>query len=161
MIAFGIATMSAFTVRVHGCIGGAVAGAALVAGAVVVAGATVVGGAPFPAGELSDFTDSLSALGDSVAVFVFSSLAAAAIFAAGFEGTAVICATGLSAAAIVVCAFATAAVSKLKAITVNEVTMRTGELEPNIFISPYYVYGRNINRLRQRHSGVSRKEGSF
>src|ERR1051326_6537139 len=87
MSAFGIATTSAVTVRVHCCMTGAAAAGALVAAGVMVAGATTgladaVGVTP---GGVSVFTDSVSALGDSVAGFAFSSLAGDD----GFEAAAV------------------------------------------------------------------------
>src|SRR6476661_1523572 len=69
--AFGIATMSAFTVRVHVAImGAATAGAALFAGAVIVAlvaiGVVLAGGAVVMTGAVSVFTESVSGFGDSV-----------------------------------------------------------------------------------------------
>src|SRR5690348_17864339 len=119
MMAFGMATTSALTVRVHGCIGAygaaAVAGVAAavfagaVAGAVAFAVAAVAGGVSVLAASLSVF---------AVSGFDFSS-AATATFGAGFAAAVVNSATGLSTAAGV-CAFATAAVNKLKTITVNE-----------------------------------------
>src|SRR6185369_514038 len=136
--AFGIATTSALTVRVHVAItGAAAAGVVVVAGAVVAAGAVEVAatadaGAVVVPGGVSVFTDSVSALGDSVAGFALSSLATAGVFGAGFESGAVNSATGLSTAATGVCACALTAVSKLRATTVHEETMRTGELKPNI-----------------------------
>jgi len=110
---------------------GAAAAGALVAAGIVVAGA-VTGLADAvavvtPAG-VSVFTDSVSALGDSVAGFALSSLAGDD----GFVAAAVNSATGLSTAVTGACAFATTAVSKLKVITVNEATMRTGELKADI-----------------------------
>src|SRR6185369_15831569 len=79
MSAFGIATTSALTVRVHVAItGAAAAGVVVVAGAVVAAGAVEVAaaaGAVVVPGGVSVFTDSVSALGDSVAGFALSSLA--------------------------------------------------------------------------------------
>ncbi len=119
MIGCGIATTSALTVRAHCCI--ATAGAVVVA-AVVVAGVSV-------------FTDSVSAFGDSVAGFsVLSETGAAMVVAgAGFGSDALSSATGLSAVVAGVCALAITAVSKLKAITVNEATMETGDLEPSIW----------------------------
>jgi hypothetical protein len=68
---------------------------------------------------VSGFTDSVSALGDSVSrLATGSSLGVAA--------------TVLSTIAMGVCAPAIAAVNKQKVITVNEVTMCTGDLEPSI-----------------------------
>jgi hypothetical protein len=136
MIAFGIATTSALTVRVQVAIAG-VAAAGFVAGAVVAAGAVedaaaAGAGAVGVPGGVSVFTDSVSVLVDSVAGFAFSSLVAAAVFGAGFDAGAVNSATGLSGAATGVCACAPTAISKLRATTVNEETMRTGELKPNI-----------------------------
>src|SRR5687767_10838367 len=121
--AFGIATTLALTVRVHCC----------------MAAAAATGGEAVSA--VSDFTDSVSALGDSVAGFTaVSSFAGTTGFAASFRAGAVDSATGLSTAASGVCAPAITAVSKLKMITVNEVTMRTGDLEPNIFNTPSLTF---------------------
>jgi hypothetical protein len=115
------------------------------AGVVVVAA-----GLAGAASVVSVFAESPSAFGDSVAGFVFASSAGATALVAGFAGAAVNSAIGFSTAVAAVCASARPAVSRLKAITVNEVTMRTGKLEPNIFTSPFYVCsGRNIKRLRQ------------
>src|ERR1043165_359667 len=75
MSAFGIATTSAVTVRVHCCITGATAAGAIVAAGVVVAGAAAgfAGAVVVTPGGVSVFTDSGSVLGDSVAGFAFSS----------------------------------------------------------------------------------------
>jgi hypothetical protein len=116
-------------VRVHCCIGGAAAGAFVVA-AVVVAG-------------VSGFTDSVSALGDSVAGLRFVSETGAAtvvaglIAGAGFGSEALSCAAGLSAEVAGVCPLAITAVSKLKVSTVNEAKIDAGDLEPSICVSFY------------------------
>src|SRR5262245_3712328 len=110
MIALGIATTSALTVRVHcACITGA--GAAAVAGAVVAPGAVVVvaggvvaaGGVVVAAGA-SGFTEAVSFLADSVASVPVSSLAGAPTLGAGAELGVVNSATGLFTAAAGVCA---------------------------------------------------------
>jgi hypothetical protein len=85
---------------------------------------------------VSDFSNSVSALGDSVAGFTLSSETGAVMLGAAFDTVVVNSATGLSVTAAGVCAPAIAAVSKLKVITVNEATMCTGDLEPSMFTSP-------------------------
>jgi hypothetical protein len=102
-----------------------VAGAAVLAGAVVAAGVVV-----------SDFTDSVSVLAASLADFAVSSLAGAPTFGAVVETGAVNSATGLLTTGAGVCAPAVTAVSKQNVITVNEVTLGTGDLEPSMFTSP-------------------------
>src|SRR5215813_1420921 len=115
MIALGIATTSALTVRVHcACIGGA--------GLVVVPATGALAGV-----VVSGFANSGSALGDSVAGLAVSSLAGAPTFCAGVETGAVTSATGLFRAVAGVCAPAVTAVSKQKVNTVNEVTTGTGD----------------------------------
>jgi hypothetical protein len=109
-------------VRVHCCIGGAVA-----AGAVVVVAAVGVAG-------VTDFTNSVSALGDSAKGFAVSETGATSLIAGtGFGSEALSSATGLSAVVAGVCPLAITAVSKLKVITVNEAKMETGDLEPSIW----------------------------
>ena len=136
MIGCGIATTSALIVRVHCCI----AGAGVVT---AVLGDVVVG--------VSGFTDSVSALGDSVAgLRLLSETGAASLIAglvaglvaefvagAGFGSEALRSATGLSAEVAGVCPLAITAVSKLKVSTVNEARIDTGDLEPSICVSFY------------------------
>src|SRR5687768_1272792 len=96
MIGCGIATTSALMVRVHCCIAGAAAGAMVVA---AVLGDVVVG--------VSGFTDSVSALGDSVAglsalsetgaASLIAELVAELVAGAGFGSEALRSATALSA----------------------------------------------------------------
>src|SRR5688572_9203866 len=130
MIGCGIATTSALIVRVHCCIAGAAAVVAVVGViAVVVAG-------------VSGFTDSVSAMGDSVASLAVVSETGAAsreaglVAGAGFGSEALSSATGLFAGVAGVCPLAITAVSKLKAITVNEARIDTGDLKPSICVSP-------------------------
>ena len=107
IIALGIATTSALTVRVHcACIG--TAGAAAVAPAVVVADAPVVA------------AGGVAGTGTVVVAGVIVSVGAAA------KTGVVISATGLFTAAAGVCAPMLTALSKQNVITVNEVTMGTG-----------------------------------
>jgi hypothetical protein len=82
MIGCGIATTSALIVRVHCCITGAAVVAAVVSGGV------------------SGFTDSVSALGDSVAglAVVGETGVASLVAGAGFGSDALSSATGFSAA---------------------------------------------------------------
>jgi hypothetical protein len=143
MIAFGMATTSALTLRVHCCCTGAAA-------AVVVAGAVSV------------FTESVSALGDTVAGLVVSFGTGAIASDAGFTTGALNSATGLLADESGVCAPTVAAASKQKVNTVNEATMRTEEFEPNIRISFIRFSGRNIKRQKDQNvlSGIS-EGGSF
>jgi hypothetical protein len=117
-------------VRVHCCIAGAAAVVAVVVGDVVAV-------------EVSSFTDSVSAWGDSVAGLTgvdetgATSLVAGLVAGAGFGSDALSSATGLSAAGAGVCPPALTAVSKLKVIAVNEAKIDTGDLEPSICVSFY------------------------
>jgi hypothetical protein len=100
---------------------------------------------------VSGFTDSVSALGDSVAglrvvseigaatlaMGLVAGLIAGLVAGAGFGTEALSCATGLSAAVAGVCPLAITAVSKLKVSTVNEAQVDTGDLEPSICVSPF------------------------
>jgi hypothetical protein len=70
-----------------------------------------------------------SAAGFAVVLATGSSVAGAT----GVGGELVNAANGLSTAVAGVCAPAITAVSKQKVITVNEVTMETGDLDPSIF----------------------------
>lgn len=144
IIAFGMATTSAVIVRVHCCIGAGFAAAVVVA---VVGGEAGVAPAGAVTGDVASvLAGSVCGLAGSVAGLVFSSVAGAATFAAGFGSEELNSATGLSTAAAGVCAPATTALTKQRVITVNEATMFAGvDLEPSMFTSPLHY---ELARLR-------------